>query len=165
MLKKFQIYFLIALCLISLSSAFNLKKSQKKLSVKITSCPLYSTGTYSSVIRCIKQSVPQATVIQSSDASYSTFNYQYNLFKPKSSKAYIYVRTSFEVKQTILCTTKYNYPLAVRGGGHSYEKYSYGPTSSIVLDIGGINAVTVDTVNRIADIGAGALLGHVYYKL
>ena len=54
-------------------------------------------------------------------------------------------------------------PVAARSGGHSYGGYS--TSSGLVIDIGPLNAIVVDTSSGIARIGAGARLADVYAKL
>jgi FAD/FMN-containing dehydrogenase len=54
-------------------------------------------------------------------------------------------------------------PFALRSGGHSYGGWSTSP--GLVVDVGGLNKVTVDTAHGIARIGAGARLAEVYAAL
>jgi FAD/FMN-containing dehydrogenase len=54
-------------------------------------------------------------------------------------------------------------PFAVRSGGHSYGGWSASP--GLVIDIAGLDKVTVDTANGVARIGAGAKLAAVYAAL
>ncbi|WP_375501896.1 FAD-binding oxidoreductase [uncultured Jatrophihabitans sp.] len=53
--------------------------------------------------------------------------------------------------------------LRVRNGGHSYGGWSVG--SGLVVDVAGLDDVSVDHNAMMATIGAGALLGNVYEKL
>lgn len=54
-------------------------------------------------------------------------------------------------------------PFAVRSGGHSYGGWS--ASAGLVIDVAGLNTVTVDTARGVAKIGAGAKLAEVYAAL
>lgn len=54
-------------------------------------------------------------------------------------------------------------PFAMRSGGHSYGGWS--TSAGLVIDVSGLNSVTVDTANGVARIGAGAKLAEVYAGL
>ncbi len=54
-------------------------------------------------------------------------------------------------------------PFAVRSGGHSYGGWS--TSAGLVIDVSGLNSVTVDKANGVARIGAGANLSTVYAAL
>ena len=53
--------------------------------------------------------------------------------------------------------------LRLRNGGHSYGGWSSGP--GLVVDVAGLDDVSVDHDAGTATIGAGALLGNVYERL
>src|SRR5665213_1027030 len=49
---------------------------------------------------------------------------------------------------------------AVRCGGHSYEGFSQ--SGSVVIDLRGLNSITVDTTSRVVTVGAGVSLYQIY---
>jgi len=63
------------------------------------------------------------------------------------------------------CAKKLNYTVNPSGGGHSYEGYNLGSThNNIVINLAGINYISIDESDQTARIGAGARLGPIYYR-
>ena len=53
-----------------------------------------------------------------------------------------------------------NLGFAVRCGGHSYEGFSQ--SSDVVIDLRGLDSITVDTTSRLVTVGAGVSLYQIY---
>jgi FAD/FMN-containing dehydrogenase len=53
-----------------------------------------------------------------------------------------------------------NLDFAVRCGGHSYEGFSQ--SSNVVIDLRGLNSITVDATSRLVTVGAGVALYQIY---
>ena len=129
-------------------------------------CPIKAGNqTFNITKQCILLSVPEDLLIEDQSDSYETENYQWIKYKQKHPKVFIKVNNVSQIQQIVRCAKKNNYPLAVRGGGHSYEKYSYGDHNSIVIDVRNLKNMSIDTENKTISIQAGALLGEVYYYL
>jgi FAD/FMN-containing dehydrogenase len=57
----------------------------------------------------------------------------------------------------------YDVPFAIRGGGHSYAGYSSG--RDLVIDMGGMTAISYNDADETVTVEAGALNGDVYQAL
>jgi len=68
-----------------------------------------------------------------------------------------------DVRQTVLWARRNGVPIAARSGGHSYAGYS--TTSGVVVDLGRLNGIRLDSASGTAAIGAGCRLIDVYAAL
>lgn len=119
---------------------------------------------------------PRAIVSKNNDktsAIYKRLNYQWNSYGGiKYPMAYFVVRQPSDVQAVIICCRKLNIHVVPKSGGHSFEKYSYGDSNSLVIDLQELNQVTIvepgtgTTIkNPIANVGSGILLGPLIWKL
>src|SRR5215510_10358896 len=69
-------------------------------------------------------------------------------------RAVIHCRTAEDVQLAIQAARECHMPLSVRGGGHDWAGRAL--CEGIVIDLSGMNAVTVDAANHTARIGGGA---------
>src|SRR5262245_61258785 len=69
-------------------------------------------------------------------------------------RAVIHCRTAEDVQLAIRAARESNLPLSVRGGGHDWAGRAL--CEGIVIDLSGMNAVTVDAANRTARMAGGA---------
>ena len=69
-------------------------------------------------------------------------------------RAVIDCRTPEDVRLAIRAARECDLPLSVRGGGHDWAGRAL--CEGIVIDLSGMNAVTVDAANRTARIAGGA---------
>ena len=127
-------------------------------------CPQKSLNNYPLVIKCLEL-ITELKIINQSNERYQKLNYQWNLFKPKVPIAYILINSIKIMRKALECCRKFNYPISIRAGGHSYEKYSFGEKNAIVLDLKGLNKMSIDKASNTATVQAGLLLGKVYYNL
>jgi FAD/FMN-containing dehydrogenase len=103
-------------------------------------------------------------VVRPGDAAYDpTRLLQNTRFDDISPQAIVVVQGAADVALTISFARSQGMPLAIRSGGHSYGGWSSCP--GIVIDVRGLNAVTVDGQGTTAAIGAGAALIDVYSTL
>jgi FAD/FMN-containing dehydrogenase len=56
-----------------------------------------------------------------------------------------------------------NLSFAVRAGGHSYEGFSQ--SSNVVIDVRGLNGISLDTASGLVTVGAGVSLYQIYQAL
>lgn len=67
-------------------------------------------------------------------------------------------RSAMDVSVAVHVAAERNLPLAVRCGGHSFPGYSTCD-GGIVLDLSLMRAITINPIERIAEVDGGALLG------
>ena len=65
-------------------------------------------------------------------------------------------KTPKAISESIAWANRHAVPLCGRSGGHSYEGFS--SLAGLVIDVGQINSIAVDTANQTATIGAGCRL-------
>ncbi|KAK4486978.1 hypothetical protein RD792_006293 [Penstemon davidsonii] len=69
-------------------------------------------------------------------------------------------------KATIHCAKKYGTLIKVRSGGHDYEGLSYiSQTPFVIVDMGNLRSISIDTKDNTAWIQTGATLGELYYTI
>jgi FAD/FMN-containing dehydrogenase len=74
------------------------------------------------------------------------------------------VCSSLEAVQAMVSWVRqHSLPFAVRSGGHSFEGFSN--STSVVIDVRGLNSVTFNTATREVTVGAGAALRDIYTTL
>ncbi|GAA1983836.1 FAD-binding oxidoreductase [Kitasatospora viridis] len=104
----------------------------------------------------------QGTLVRPGDAQYSAaarvYQPQYDGTRPAGV---VYPANSQDAATALGFARRYQLPLALRSGGHSYGGWSAGP--GLVLDVGKLNGVTASGGG--ATIGAGARLIDVYTDL
>jgi hypothetical protein len=75
--------------------------------------------------------------------------------------AIAYAQTTADLRSIIRWAARYDMPLAIRSGGHSFAGYS--TTKGLVADLSRLS--TVELTGETATVEAGARLGSVYQKL
>jgi FAD/FMN-containing dehydrogenase len=107
----------------------------------------------------------QGDVIGRDDAGYDAVRLltstRFDAVKPL---AVALCETSGDVARCVHWSRKYGVPLRARSGGHSYGGWST-VQNGLVVDVGRMNAVTVDGAAATARVGAGARLIDVYEAL
>ena len=74
------------------------------------------------------------------------------------------VCSSLEAVQAMVSWVRqHSLPFAVRSGGHSFEGFSN--STSVVIDVRGLNSVTFNAATREVKVGAGAALRDIYTAL
>ena len=74
------------------------------------------------------------------------------------------VCSSLEAVQAMVSwVQQHSLPFAVRSGGHLFEGFSN--STSVVIDVRGLNSVTFNTATREVKVGAGAALRDIYTAL
>ncbi|BBN00030.1 hypothetical protein MPTK1_1g25840 [Marchantia polymorpha subsp. ruderalis] len=102
-----------------------------------------------------------ARLVYPTDSDYESarghvYNHRY-LYNPA---VFVFSTTTAHVQSAVQCAVQLNLGIAPRSGGHSYEDYSLGGRDGIiVVDLEGLNAVTLDSGSGIASVGGGTRLG------
>jgi FAD/FMN-containing dehydrogenase len=105
----------------------------------------------------------QGDVVVRGDQGYDQarvlFNTRFDAVRPR---AVVFCESLEDVERTVHWARKHKVRIVPRSGGHSYGGYS--TTSSVVVDVSRLNAISLDAHGRAA-IGAGARLIDVYDRL
>ncbi|MBA3450249.1 MAG: FAD-binding oxidoreductase [Chloroflexia bacterium] len=94
------------------------------------------------------------------DEARLTFNTRYSRFPA----GIVVCDNTGDVQNAVRWARQENIPLRARSGGHSYEAFSV-VDDGLVIDVGGLNEITVDTARGEAVIGAGVRLLDLYRRL
>ncbi len=105
------------------------------------------------------------TLSMPGQSGYQPKNLLYNprFFAQTPPQAIAHVKSSADVAACVAFAAAGGAPIRIRNGGHSYGGWSSG--SGLVVDLSGLNTVTVNASAKTATIGAGALLADVYSEL
>ena len=87
----------------------------------------------------------------------------FNLRTVVVPRVLLQAKTSIAVRESIAWANRHGIPLCGHGGGHSYEGFS--SIAGLVIDVGDMDRIAVDTVRQTATIGAGCRLGNVAERL
>ncbi|MEU7161705.1 FAD-binding oxidoreductase [Streptomyces chrestomyceticus] len=103
-------------------------------------------------------------LIRAGEASYDAarrlYNTRYDNLRPA---AVAYVRHPADIAECLSFARRYNAPVAIRNGGHSYAGWSSG-NGKLIIDVSALNSVSAPS-GGITRIGAGAKLIEVYEGL
>ncbi|KAA6214698.1 FAD-binding oxidoreductase [Streptomyces albofaciens JCM 4342] len=103
-------------------------------------------------------------LIRAGDAAYDTARRLYNTrFDTLKPAAVAYVRHPADIAECLSFARRYDAPVAIRNGGHSYAGWSSG-NGKLVIDVSALNTVGAPS-GGITRIGAGAKLIEVYEGL
>lgn len=126
-----------------------------KLIKQIKSC-LESNGSNTTSIFVVRNT---------NSERYDLVNYQWNTVSEIFPLAYIVPTSTKDVQNAIRCGKASNVRMFPKSGGHSYEKYSFGDSSSVVLDLRNLSEIRINKKDKTAKIGSGALLSEIYLTL
>jgi FAD/FMN-containing dehydrogenase len=95
---------------------------------------------------------------------YSKLNYQFNTRIPEILPlAYVVPNSAEDVQIAVKCGKSLSIEMIAKSGGHSYEKFSFGNSNSVIVDLRNLSSISIDPVTKTADVGTGNLIGHVYW--
>jgi FAD/FMN-containing dehydrogenase len=116
---------------------------------------------------CLSREIPEKSVYIGRDSpEYSKYNFQWNTRKGEIMPlGYILTQVPSDVQGSIRCGVELGIRMIPRSGGNSYEKYSFGDSESVIIDLRLLNQLDVNTSTRQIDVGAGVLIGHLYWAL
>lgn len=152
---------------------FSLRKIFRTSTLLLIIC-LTSSNALTKVINefkaCLESNGLNTTsmfVLQNNNcARYNSLNYQWNTISPQVFPlAYIVPKSTEDVQNAIRCGRATNVRIFPKSGGHSYAKYSFGDSHSVVLDLRSLSKITVNRKDKTAQIGSGALLANVFLTL
>ena len=101
-----------------------------------------------------------ALLLRPGDAHFADYQAAFNLRTALKPQLRVLCKTSKAVGVMVDWCRSNGLPFAVRCVGHSYEGFSQ--STSVVIDVRLMNAITVDAGSGTATIGAGASLGSLY---
>ncbi|RWS21318.1 FAD linked oxidase domain protein-like protein [Leptotrombidium deliense] len=97
-----------------------------------------SQSEYIELRSCLRKKKSTATIITPSDEQFEVANFQFVLSNPILPLGYIFVHSNDDVVKTIQCGRKLNLLFSIRGGAHSFAKYSFGSNQSWIIDTTGV---------------------------
>jgi FAD/FMN-containing dehydrogenase len=109
---------------------------------------------------------PSSLVERGPSTEYTDLNFQRQLRgRPIEPLAFLLVQSATEIRTAVNCGRSLGIRLVPKGGGHSYEKYSFGNKNSIVIDLQLMDSITVNQASRTVDVGPGNLIGPLIWRL
>lgn len=86
----------------------------------------------------------------------------YNLRVRATPALLVYAQTVKHVQHSVNCGAAAGLKVSARSGGHSYTSLGLGGEDGhLVVDLTGMNSISVDPTTHVATVGAGARLGDV----
>ena len=152
----------------------------------ITACYLVPslcsvTTNFDEIASCFRgQKISNFTLYSSSKASkyfdllnFSLQNLRFSDISVSKPSAIIIPKSKEEVSSIVLCCRKWSFDMRIRSGGHSYEGISSSSSSNqattsapfVVIDMMGLDKISVDVKSETAWIEGGATLGQTYYAI
>lgn len=102
-------------------------------------------------------------IVRPTDANYDQSRRMVNRRINNSPAAILYCSNIEDVRQAIAMARQDKKKIRVRATGHSYEGFSIGDSSTYVIDVSDMNAISVDQQSKIAIIGGGSQLYYDVY--
>ncbi|GER90353.1 hypothetical protein KDW_45150 [Dictyobacter vulcani] len=124
-----------------------------------TKAPVLTEADWSTLAKNIKGSLIRPNNVQYATA-HQLFDPQFDGIKPAGVA---YCASPKDVQTCLAFVSRFNLPVTVRSGGHSYAGYS--TTTGLLLDVSRMNTITLDLKSGQTTIGSGAKLIDVYARL
>ncbi|QGU07334.1 6-hydroxy-D-nicotine oxidase [Corynebacterium occultum] len=102
----------------------------------------------------------EGTLIEPGDPDYEEARAVWNGMIDRRPRAIVRATALSDIDAVLQTARATGLPLAVRGGGHNIAGHST-VAAGIVLDLGALNQVSVDTANGLLTVGPGATLADV----
>ncbi|MFN8589892.1 MAG: FAD-binding oxidoreductase [Thermomicrobiales bacterium] len=99
-----------------------------------------------------------------SDAEYDAARWDFNTRISRFPAAIVVCSETADVQNAVRWAREQGVPLRARSGGHSYEAFST-LDDGLVIDLAGLQEVTIDPARGEATVGAGVRLGDLYQRL
>jgi len=128
-------------------------------------CHAFGNGNFKSCL--VKERFNSSIIVRRRNSeAYQRLNYQWQLKGThKLPLAYALVRSEWDVMAVVKCGKQFNIRVAPKGGGHSLEKYAFGDSNSIVVDLRRLKSLKVNKAKRRVTVGAGWLLAPLAYRI
>ena len=107
----------------------------------------------------LRQAV-RGTVLTAADPGYDAARAVWNAMIDRRPAFIVRPADLADVRTAVLVAVAHGLPISVRGGGHNVAGHAVGE-GALMLDLGSMRAVHVDSVARIARVGGGATWGDV----
>jgi len=129
---------------------------------------LFQDPNYEPFRNCLNRNGNFSSLIvgRSNSKAYQQLNFQWQRKPPfKTPMAFVLVRNSRDVQKLVRCGTELGIHLMPKGGGHSLEKYAFGDSATVVVDVRKLKILKINKVAMTATVGAGWLIGPLNYAL
>jgi FAD/FMN-containing dehydrogenase len=118
--------------------------------------------------RAIRRQSPPARltgrVIRPGEPEYEEARWSFNRRVSRFPAAIVICQDEGDVRNAVRWARQEQVPLRARSGGHSYEAYST-LDGGLVIDLRGLDRVTIDSARREVVVGAGVRLGELSRRL
>lgn len=104
-----------------------------------------------------------AEIVEASAPEAVGLSRSYNLRTVRVPRVRVLPQSAAAVGETVRWAVRNNIPIAVRGGGHSFEGLSTSP--DLVIDMRRMNRVDLDARGGVATVEAGATQGQIFGRL
>eukprot|EP00171_Calliarthron_tuberculosum_P018583 IDg18583t1 len=111
-------------------------------------------------LSCLRSSTP---AISAGDAAYTNVTARSLRNDHVVPTAIVLAAKPAHISDAIRCARKVNLSVCARSGGHSLVGKSI--CAGVLIDIGLMRSISVDSVTGVATVGAGATLGELLWKL
>jgi len=109
---------------------------------------------------------PSVLVPRGGSFKYRLLNIPWQMKPPKTKPlAFLGPQSDTDVVAMVSCCHQIGIHLVIKGGGHSFGKYSYGNSKSVVIDLRALNSITLNTSEGTVTVGAGHLTGPLGWQL
>ncbi|RWS22285.1 FAD-linked oxidase-like protein [Leptotrombidium deliense] len=137
-----------------------------KLSIVILFCSIFEFQTdYTSLKSCLRSKKSTAEVITRRDVTFNETNFQFIFDNQIQPLGFILVQSKKDVVKTVKCGRILNLHFTIRGGGHSYAKYSFGSNHSWIIDVSGLNKIKFNYRTKIVTVDSGLKLTDINNQL
>lgn len=97
-----------------------------------------------------------------SSPSYAQLSKPFNLRMSWKPLVIVLGSSVQNVQDAVVCAARFKVKVQARSGGHSYAAFALGgKDGSLVIDLSGLQGVTVDAASGIARVGGGVRLGNL----
>ncbi|KLU86886.1 hypothetical protein MAPG_05893, partial [Magnaporthiopsis poae ATCC 64411] len=142
----------------SSSSSTTITKTSTKMATATTTAT--ATPTLASLLDCLAAKKVQFS--SPSSPSYAQLSKPYNLRMSWKPLVIVLGGSVQNVQDAVVCAALFKVKVQARGGGHSYAAFALGgKDGSLVIDLSGLQGVTVDASSGIARVGGGVRLGNL----
>ncbi|KAL8287738.1 hypothetical protein RB597_000019 [Gaeumannomyces tritici] len=138
----------------------NTRSSTGTKTATSTSSSASASATFASILDCLTAKKLQFSSPNS--PSYPQLSKPYNLRLPWKPLAIVLGASVQDVQGAVACAALFKVKVQARSGGHSYAAFALGgQDGSLVVDLAGLQTVSVDASSGVASVGGGVRLGNL----